>query len=357
MKRVNTGTRRALCLALCLAVLLLLGGCDSLRLPGMATGDEVSAAAEPSSEVSFLEDAQPLPQEPYRIGLIQYEDDPGLDETRAAFIGRLEEWGWEEDQVTIDYRNAGGVESRAQSICEGFVSGGADMIVAISDPAAKAALNAVGNQDVVVLFAAATHARESFGLAVGGAAVTGTEIGRLAGEIVSLARQADGEMSTLGLLYRADDALFRNALADAREACAAAGVSVQEAIVPRDGNAAELARTLAETVDAVFTPAGGLEAGEADAVAQALLEAKKPWYTGAESYARAGALLALCPDYTALGCGTADLAVEIMAGREAAQLDVETQNAQEAQTYVNGGTLNALGAKLPQTLRENAYFI
>ena len=46
--------------------------------------------------------------QPYKIGLIQYMEHPSLDTIREAFMSRLEEWGYDETKVVIDYQNAGG---------------------------------------------------------------------------------------------------------------------------------------------------------------------------------------------------------------------------------------------------------
>ena len=92
-------------------------------LAGCSHQEEPSPTPSPSPEVSQV-------AEPYKIGLVQYREHGELDSLREAFMSRLEEWGCDEDRVEIDYQNAGGDPVKAEEICDTFVKGGVDMIVA-----------------------------------------------------------------------------------------------------------------------------------------------------------------------------------------------------------------------------------
>ena len=60
----------------------------------------------------------PKQQETYRIGLIQFIEYAPLDSARESFMSRLEEWGFDDGKVTIDYQNAGGDSGKADEICQ-----------------------------------------------------------------------------------------------------------------------------------------------------------------------------------------------------------------------------------------------
>ena len=115
-------------------------------LAGCANGDSPAPSPSPSPEVSRVV------EESYQIGLVQYQEQTTLNALREAFMSRLEEWGCDETQVEIEYQNAGGDPAKAQEICQGFVEDQVDMIVAISTPAAQAAVSAAEGTDVTVMF-------------------------------------------------------------------------------------------------------------------------------------------------------------------------------------------------------------
>ena len=63
-------------------------------------------------------------------------------------MSRLEEWSYDASKVEIDYQNAQGDSAKLEEICQGFVEDGVDMIVAVSTPAAQAAVKAAQGTEV-----------------------------------------------------------------------------------------------------------------------------------------------------------------------------------------------------------------
>ena len=130
-------------------------------------------------------------EESYQIGLVQYQEQTTLNALREAFMSRLEEWGCDETQVEIEYQNAGGDPAKAQEICQGFVEDQVDMIVAISTPAAQAAVSAAEGTDVTVMFTGVAN-EAALGLDQSQEAkVTGVVSPTPVNSLVDLARQAD----------------------------------------------------------------------------------------------------------------------------------------------------------------------
>ena len=98
--------KKMICVVLALTLALCgLAGCkrQEVQEPESALP---SASAAPAAKT----------QEKYRIGLVQYAEYAPLDAAREAFMSRLDEWGYGEQKLEIDYQNAGGSGDKAKEI-------------------------------------------------------------------------------------------------------------------------------------------------------------------------------------------------------------------------------------------------
>lgn len=259
-------------------------------------------------------------------------------------MSRLEEWGCDEDRVEIDYQNAGGDPVKAEEICDTFVKGGVDMIVAISTPAAKAAIGAAAGTQVKVVFAGVSG-QEALGLEEGTSSssqVTGVVSPTPVGDLLALAQQADSTLKTLGLLYDPSDPGALAVIEDVKAACGEKGLEVAEATVSSQEEVAQAMAELCGRVDAVFTPPDNTVAPMAAEAAQAAKTAQVPWYTGSDAMVQSGALAAMGATGREMGVKAADMAVELMEGRELSQVPVYTF--ENPSTFVNQTTLAALSS-------------
>ncbi len=338
--------KKLICAVLC-AILLLsaFGGCSLKK--------QTSSLAESVPEVSSTVSE---PSGPYKIGLLQFEENPWLDQIREAFMGRLEEWAYNEDQVSIDYQNAGGDSVKAGEICSKFVEDETDLIVAISADAAKAAEEKAKQAEIPVLFAAAGDPKELGveNLQAPEGNLTGVQDASSAVRTIELALQIDPDLETLGLLY---DPASANAASDVKAIksfCEENEIAIEESSVHNAGEVPSAALSLLEKVDAIYTPSGGVVAGAASAISEAVVKAKKPWYAGTDYLAQGGALAAVSVDYAELGRKAADMAIELMAGKSVSQVPVAVFDT--FGTYLNQTTLDALGLQIPDEILENAMF-
>lgn len=320
----------------------LLAGCSQLGFGG-GEKDPVSGGVSSGSVVS----APAEKTRAYKIGMLQFDEDPSSDMAREAFISRLEEWGYEDEAVEINYQNAGGDRQKAESICKTFAEDKADMIVALSSPAAEAAMG-FASDDTKVLFVGKKADSAA------GENCTGISESVSSKQVIDLALKLDPELKTLGLLYDGADESAQEAAAQAKAYCAEKGLKVEETAVSEAAKLPQAAKDLFGKADALFTPTGGVATLSAPEVLKAAKEAKKPWYGDSAALTQAGALASVCADFEAIGRSGADMAVELMAGKTVAEVPGVTVN--EALTYVNQNTLEALGKTLPEDVAEAAYY-
>lgn len=324
---------------------LLCAGLWAAALGGCSNGEEPAPSPSPSPEVSQTEESS------YKIGLVQYQEHTALDNLREAFMGRLEEWGCDETQVEIDYQNAGGDAGKAEEICQGFVEKDVDMIVAISTPAAQAALEAARGSQAAVVF---TGVSSGAALDLTGVSATGV-VSPLPGEdLLALARQGNSSLATVGLLYNPEEPGAREEADRLKTLCTDQGLEVIESAVTSQEGAAEAATKLCAQVDAVFTPADNTIAPAAAQVAEAMRAAGKPWYVGSDAMVQAGALASIGVTGREMGVKAADMAVELIQGRPIDQVSQYTF--ESFSTFVNQTTLTALeGFTFPEETLQGAF--
>ena len=324
---------------------LLCAGLWAAALGGCSNGEEPAPSPSPSPEVSQTDESS------YKIGLVQYQEHTALDNLREAFMGRLEEWGCDETQVEIDYQNAGGDAGKAEEICQGFVEKDVDMIVAISTPAAQAALEAARGSQAAVVF---TGVSSGAALDLTGVTATGV-VSPLPGEdLLALARQGNSSLATVGLLYNPEEPGAREEADRLKTLCTDQGLEVIESAVTSQEGAAEAATKLCAQVDAVFTPADNTIAPAAAQVAEAMRAAGKPWYVGSDAMVQAGALASIGVTGREMGVKAADMAVELIQGRPIDQVPQYTF--ESFSTFVNQTTLTALeGFTFPEETLQGAF--
>lgn len=293
----------------------------------------------------------------YKIGLIQYVEHPSLDTIRESFMTRLEEWGYDETKVSIDYQNAAGDNANVNTICQKFVGDEVDLIVAIATPAAQVAISSTEGTDIKVLFAAVSNPAEDLGIKNMDAPegnVTGTSDKIPVSSTVDLALQVNPELKTFGLLYNSGESNSVANAKEAREYCESKGINVIEGTVSNVSEIQQVATNLCTQVDAIFTSTDNSIASSISVVVEATRETKTPFYVGADSMVSDGAFAAIGIDYTELGSRNADMAVELIEGKEIKNVPVVIFS--EYQTYVNQETYDALEVTLPADVEEKAVF-
>ena len=117
---------------------------------------------------------------------------------------------------------------------------------------------------------------------------------------------------------------------------------------------AQAAAELCGQADAVFTPPDSTVAAAAGEAAQAAKTAGVPWYTGDSAMVQAGALASMSVTGREAGVKTADMAVQLIQGRDVAQVPVFTFS--DGTTYVNQTTLEALTSlSFPAEVLQTAF--
>lgn len=339
--------KRILCALL--AILLLAG-----ILAGCKKQEE-----EPEDSQAPINSSVPAPkqQETYRIGLVQFAEYAPLNSARESFMSRLEEWGFDDGKVAIDYQNAGGDAGKADEICQQFVKNEVDVIVAISSPAAKSAVKVAGSGSTKVVFLAVGDPAAQLEIAnpqQPEGNVTGVADYVAAQAVVDLARQIDPGLANLGLLYDPSCSLGAAAIQAVKDYCGQLEITVTEGQVSGAGEVKDKMAELCGQVDAIFSPMDSTVGASAQEAAQVAQDAKKPWYASTEDVVQQGAMAGVSIDYSEAGEKAADMAVQLVVGKSVGELPVYSFSG--GRVSVNQAVVAALGAEIPEEVLETANF-
>ena len=241
-------------------------------------------------------------------------------------------------------------ESGADSVVQALQALRPDAVVAIGPRAAVLARDRLPGTAVVYCMVPDPARYE-----LEGARITGVsfEVPPEA-DLMALLRAAP-DVRRVGLILgatRRDDFARR-----ARAAAARAGVTLVEARVADPGSLANGARQLVDAVDAMWMPADPVAATPEGFrfVLDLSLRHGRPLLVFAESLVRAGALVALCPDYAWVGARSAEAVRRIQAGERAG--DIPVVPLQRTRMVLNLATARALKREIPAATVADALVV
>lgn len=275
------------------------------------------------------------------LGIIQYAEHDALSASRKGFIEALEEAGYVEgENLTIDYQNAQGDQANLQTMVD-QLAGNNDVNFAIATPAAQALLNV--DAETPTIFTAVTDP-VSAGLvdsleSPGGNMTGSIDATDVEGQVEMLLKVVP-DAQTVGIFYNSSEVNSEVQANQAKEALEAAGKTVVIKTVTSTNDVQQVMTSLAGQVDAIYLPTDNTVASTAATIGEILTEKKVPSIGSDEAYLEA-VLFTYGVDYHAIGVQAGELAVEVLKGKDPADLAVEKP--ETAAIAVNEEMAKALG--------------
>lgn len=317
-----------LCVTMCVAILTtMLAGCS-----GGKTAQATSGSAESSKT--------------YKVAIVQLVDNDAFEEMIQSFENKMRELGYGEDVMTFDVKNAQGDMSTLNSICSQLKDSDYDLIVPIVTPAAQAVLSQEPNAPVV--FISVTDPVGSgilTSLDKPDKNATGTSNVIPVGEIFTLAKKFTPTIKNIGILYCSGE---NNAVITAGKAEAYLddnGYTYVETTVTNSSEVQQAAKALAEKVDAIYVPVDSTVQSAMAQVVEAASAENIPVYGSDPVMVKSGALACVSVSNTQLGERSAEMADEILQGKDVSEVPAEALT--DYQYVVNKATADTLGITLP----------
>ncbi|MGN0984423.1 MAG: ABC transporter substrate-binding protein [Gemmiger sp.] len=298
------------------AMMLSLAACGA----SASTASTAASSEAASSETASSAAAEPA-GESYRIAIVQQLDHASLDEIRTSVEAELEAQAAARG-ISIEYKDFNGQNDATtlNQIGTQVVADGYDAVIPIATLAAQCMVTATEGTDIPVIYAAISDP-ESADL-TGLDKVTGTSDALNTPFILDMMLAVDPDIQTVGLLYSKSEVNSATPIEEAKAYLDEKGIAYIEATGNTNDEVLAAVASIADRVDAVFTPTDNNVMAAAAAVSEQLTEAGVPYYTGADSFVTKGAFTTCGVNYTELGAYTANMALDILQGGDVPEFHV-----------------------------------
>lgn len=288
-----------------------------------------------------------------KVSVVQIVSHSSLDTIRDSFSDEMEQLGYTEGEIELEYYDAGNDTSTLDSILSTASGDDSDVIVAIATPTAQSAARYA--EEIPIVFAAVSDpigAGLTSSLEEPDKNITGTMDDIQVDQILEAALEIDPDMQRLGVIYNASEANSVTNIEKAKTFCEENGIELQEVTVTSTNDVQQAVTTLAGSCDAIFSPNDNTVASAMSAAAQAALEAGIPYYVGADSMVSDGGFLTVGIDYEELGRETARMVDQVLQGTDVADIPI-VQFKTDLSIYVNASAMEALGRTLPASIADS----
>lgn len=332
---------------LSIAVILAI---TSLMMTGCGTKDTADTAGSQSSPQS-TEEKQTA--EVIKIGVNQLVKHAALDASYEGFVDALAEAGYiDGENIKIDYQNAQGDQSTANTIATKLVNDNNDLILAIATPSAQAMANAT--KDIPILITAVTDPAGS-GLVESneapGGNVSGTSDLTPVKQQIDLIKKLVPDAKKIAILYCSSESNSKIQAEMAISAAEEVGLTTIEATVSNTNEIQQVVQNLVGKADAIYAPTDNTIASGMPTVAMVANENGIPVICGEEGMVEAGGLATFGINYYKLGQLTGEQAVKILKGEEKiAEMPITYLSDDQYTFTVNDETAAQLGIVIPEDL-------
>ena len=316
--------KKLLALTLTLALGLSLAACGS-----------TTESTTTEGETASTQDAQ------YTVGIINYVDDPSLNQIQAAIEAELTAKG-----IAYTSQNAQADQSTITTIVNQMIESGVDLLIPIATPTAMVAQNATTENQIPVVFAAVSDPVGA-GLVASmeepGGNITGSSDALDTANIFNLITALNPDLTKVGLLYDASQDSSTLAIEHAKAFLDENNIAyVEKTGTTTDDLSLAADSLIAEGVEVVFTPTDNTVQVAEPAIYQKFIDAGVQHFCGADSFALVGAFCGYGVDYENLGTMTAQMAEEILLnGADPATTPIQTFD--NGKASINTDTCAALG--------------
>ena len=293
-----------------------------------------------------------------KVGVIQYAEHPALDETYKGFVSGLEDAGYTDDKIVIDYKNAQQDQSNCKTISNTFVNDNVDLIFAIATPSAQVAANET--KDIPVVVSAVTDPKTS-GLVKSndkpGVNVTGTSDLTPIKAQLNLLTQLLPDAKKVAILYcnAEDNSIFQANVA--KKEGKKLGLVMSEATVTDSNQIQQVVESLIGKVDALYIPTDNLMAEGMSTISQVANENDLPCIVGEKGFIKNGGLATYGLDYFELGKISGKQAAQILEGKDPAKMPIQYLPEEQCDLTINKKVADQLGIKIPKELAEKAEIV
>lgn len=286
-------------------------------------------------------------QKKYRVAIVQLIQHPALDSASKGFQEELKkEFG---DNITFDFKNASGELANISTIVNNFVAQNPDLIMANATAPLQAAASATSSIPIlgtsITDYATALEIKDFNGTV--GSNVSGTS------DLVPMDKQAEmikewfPDAKKVGIIYSTSEANSVFQVKEMTKQLTAMGYQVKAFSFTDSNDMPAVVTQAAEESDFLYEPTDNVASSNAEAIANIVLPAKCPVFTGEAAPAKVFGVASLSIDYEEMGRITGRMAAEILRGEKDIK-DMPIEYVENARKMVNRKNAMDLGLKIPE---------
>lgn len=318
-------------------------------LAGCGSGDENTSSNSGEGEKEKTEVVN--------IGISQLLEHDALNKAKEGFIDALAEKGYKDgEKIKVDFQNAQGEMTNAQTIAQGFVADKKDLLLGIGTNSAQALYNAT--KDTPILITAVTDPVDA-GIAKSlektETNVTGTTDALDLDLQFKLLKDLVPNAKRVGVLYTTSEANSEVQVKEIKEKAPEFGFEIVTAGVSTSNDVAQSLESIIDKVDVIYVPTDNIVVAAMPLIYQKTVAKKIPVIGSERGQVENGALATEGIDYYKLGYETGLMAVEIIEGKKPQEMPIK--KAIEFSPTINEDTATALGILLPKELKARAEMI
>jgi ABC-type uncharacterized transport system, periplasmic component len=294
-------------------------------------------------------------QKVFKIGVNQLVTHAALDASYKGFVDALKDAGYEDGKnIKLDYQNANGDQSTANTIATKLVNDKNDLILAIATPSAQACANAT--KDIPILVTAVTDPAGS-GLVASndapGGNVSGTSDLTPVKKQIELLKQLVPNAKNITVLYCSSET---NSKIQAETAISTAkdnGITATEVTVSNTNEIQQVVQSLVGKTDAIYVPTDNTIASGMPTVSQVANQNGIPVICGEGGMVDNGGLATYGIDYYQLGRLTGEQAVKIIKGEATTdKMPIGYLPDEQCKLKINADVAKQLGITIPDELQK-----
>ena len=284
----------------------------------------------------------------YVIGICQLVTHPALDAATQGFKDALiAELGAE--NVTFEHKDAAGKQDNCNTIIDGFISQGVDMILANATAPLQSAANKTA--DIPVMGTSVTDYASALGITNW----TGTVGGNISGtsDLAPLDQQAAmikelfPNAKTVGLLFCSGESNSVYQVTEMEKYLKNLGFTTKRFSFVDANDVANVTQTACDGADVLYVPTDNTAAACAEAIGNVVIPAKKPLIAGEAGICASCGVATLSIDYYDLGYTTGKMAAQVLKGEKKIS-EMPIAFAPEVEKLYNASICQSLDLTMPE---------
>ncbi|MBE5809287.1 MAG: ABC transporter substrate-binding protein [Clostridiales bacterium] len=283
----------------------------------------------------------------YTVGVCQLVQHVALDAATQGFQDALtEKLG---DAVTFDVQNASGDSNTCNTIMNGFVSAGVDLIMANATPALQAGVAATG--DIPILGTSVTDYATALDIddwaGATGMNVSGTSDLAPLTEQAAMIKELFPDAKTVGLLYCSAEPNSKYQADVIRGCLEELGYACEDFTFADSNDVASVAQNACDGADVLYIPTDNTAASCTEAIRNVVEPAGKAVIAGEEGICAGCGVATLSISYYDLGYATGEMAYEVLAnGADVSAMEIRF--APNVTKEYNAELCDILGITVPE---------